>query len=109
MKFTLVEKLILAKKNTMLKVNEYFNGKVKSIAFETKECPATVGVMTPGEYEFGTKNTEFVTVVSGAMTVQLPGEPEWKTFRPYETFIVDKDKTFKLRIRIDTAYVCLYK
>jgi len=32
----------------MLKVNEYFDGKVKSIAFETATLPATVGVMVPG-------------------------------------------------------------
>jgi len=93
----------------MLKVNEYFDGNVKSIAYETPECPATVGVMKPGEYEFGTSATEFVTVVSGMMTVQLPGESDWKKFKPYETFMVEKDKKFKLKIKSDTAYVCLYK
>ena len=29
----------------MFKVNEYFGGKVKSIAFKTNDVPATVGVM----------------------------------------------------------------
>jgi len=93
----------------MLKVNEYFDGNVKSIAFETPECPATVGVMKPGEYEFGTSTTEFVTVVSGMMTVQLPGETEWKDYRPYDTFIIAKGKKFKLKITTDCAYICLYK
>ena len=37
----------------MFKVNEYFDGTVKSIAFGTAEGPATIGVMAPGEYEFG--------------------------------------------------------
>jgi purine/pyrimidine-nucleoside phosphorylase len=49
----------------MFKVNEYFDGNVKSIAFSTPECPATLGVMAPGEYEFGTSTVEYVTVVSG--------------------------------------------
>lgn len=40
----------------MFKINEYFDGKVKSIAFETTECPATIGVMAKGEYEFGTSS-----------------------------------------------------
>ena len=40
----------------MFKVNEYFDGTVKSIAFGTAEGPATIGVMAPGEYEFGTAN-----------------------------------------------------
>lgn len=35
----------------MFKVNEYFDGTVKSIAFGTAEGPATIGVMAPGEYE----------------------------------------------------------
>jgi uncharacterized protein YaiE (UPF0345 family) len=93
----------------MFKVNEYFDGKVKSIAFNTPECPATLGVMAPGEYEFGTSTTEYITVVSGMMTIQLPGETEWKDYKPYDTFIVAKDKKFKLKIKADSAYVCLYK
>lgn len=93
----------------MFKVNEYFDGKVKSIAFTTPECPATLGVMAPGEYEFGTSSTEYITVVSGMMTIQLPDETEWRDYKPYDTFIVAKDKKFKLKIRADSAYVCLYK
>ena len=42
----------------MFKTNEYFNGNVKSIAFITKEGPATIGVMAIGEYEFGTSTVE---------------------------------------------------
>ena len=38
----------------MFKVNEYFDAKVASIAFQADTKPATVGVMAPGDYEFGT-------------------------------------------------------
>jgi len=93
----------------MLKVNEYFDGKVKSIAFSTPECPATLGVMAAGEYEFGTSTVEYVTVVSGVMTVRLPGELEFRDYKPYETFVVAKDCKFQLKIPADAAYVCLYK
>ena len=93
----------------MLKVNEYFEGKVKSIAFQTPECPATAGVMVPGEYEFGTSSVEYVTVVSGVMTVKLPGEKEFRDYKPFDTFIVPKDSKFQLKIAADAAYVCLYK
>ena len=64
----------------MLKVNEYFDGKVKSIGFQTATLPATVGVMAPGDYEFGTSQKETMTVVSGSLTVKLPGESGWHTF-----------------------------
>jgi purine/pyrimidine-nucleoside phosphorylase len=93
----------------MLKVNEYFNGDVKSIAFSTSEGPATMGVMVPGNYEFSTSSKEYMTVVSGMMRVKLPDETEWRAYHPFETFIVQKDKKFQLMIESDTAYLCLYK
>jgi uncharacterized protein YaiE (UPF0345 family) len=93
----------------MFKTNEYFDGKVKSIAFATPDGPATLGVMAPGEYEFGTSTVEYMTVVFGHMTVLLPGETEWEEFEPFDTFMVEKDSKFKLKIEQDTAYVCLYK
>ena len=58
----------------MLEVNEYFDGKVKSIAFQTATLPATVGVMAPGNYEFDTSKKEVMTVVSGQLTVKSPDE-----------------------------------
>ena len=92
----------------MFKTNEYFDGKVKSIAFSYADGSATMGVMAPGEYEFGTTTVEHMTVISGSMVVQLPDQEEWKEFRPFEMFIVPKDKKFRLRILADTAYLCLY-
>ena len=92
----------------MFKTNEYFDGKVISIAFSTPEGPATMGVMAAGEYEFGTSTVEHMTVISGKMVVQLPDEQEWKEYKPFDLFIVPKDKKFKLRIAADAAYLCLY-
>ncbi|MCD4817578.1 MAG: pyrimidine/purine nucleoside phosphorylase [Candidatus Cloacimonetes bacterium] len=93
----------------MFKTNEYFDGKVKSIAFETKECPATIGVMAIGEYEFGTSSKEFMTVISGKLIVKLPKTEEWKEFKANETFIVEANKKFQLKVEEDTSYICLYK
>ena len=93
----------------MFKTNEYFDGKVKSIAFETNGDDATIGVMAKGEYEFGTSTIEHMTVTSGVMTVQLPGESEWKNYNEFETFIVAKDVKFKVKVDGDTSYRCLYK
>ena len=93
----------------MFKTNEYFDGKVKSIAFTTPDGPATLGVMAPGEYEFGTSTVEYMTVVSGYMTVLLPGASNWNEYKLYDTFMVPKDSKFKLKITQDTAYICLYK
>jgi len=93
----------------MLKVNEYFGGKVKSIGFQTEEGPATIGVMAPGEYTFSTSMVEYMTITSGLMSVLLPGDTEWKDFRDFETFKVEKDQQFQVKTLEDTSYRCLYK
>ncbi len=92
----------------MFKTNEYFDGKVKSIAFTAPESPATVGVMAPGEYEFGTGKKEIMTVVSGKLAVKLPGETAWKDFSKGSTFMVPPNSKFQLKVAEDTAYLCLY-
>jgi uncharacterized protein YaiE (UPF0345 family) len=93
----------------MFNTNEYFEGKVKSIAFSTSDYPATVGVMAKGDYEFGTSTIEIMTVISGTMNVLLPGETSWKEFKPFDTFRIEKDQKFKLRIPADAGYLCIYK
>ena len=92
----------------MLKVNEYFGGKVKSIGFKAATLPATVGVMVPGDYEFGTSEKEVMTVVSGALTVKLPDSSDWKTYNAGGSFTVAANKKFQLKVAADTAYLCLY-
>lgn len=93
----------------MFKTNEYFEGKVMSIALETPEGPATIGAMAAGEYEFGTSTIEHMTVTSGVMHVMLPDEKEWKAYKPFETFIVPKNVKFKVKMDTDVSYRCLYK
>jgi purine/pyrimidine-nucleoside phosphorylase len=93
----------------MFKTNEYFDGKVKSIALDSAEGKSTIGVMAQGEYEFGTSSVEVMTVVSGMLTVQLPGEKEWREFRKFESFVVAKNTKFKVKATEDTPYLCLYK
>jgi uncharacterized protein YaiE (UPF0345 family) len=50
-----------------------------------------------------------MTVTSGEMEVMLPGENTWNTFEPFETFIVPANVKFKVRLKEDTSYRCLYK
>ena len=97
------------KAKPMFKTNEYFDGKVKSIAFTTENGPATIGVMAPGEYEFGTATKEIMQVTSGMLTVQLPESDTWQDFNPGESFSVAKDVKFKVKCQNETAYLCLYK
>lgn len=93
----------------MLSNNEYFDGKVKSIGFQSETLPATVGVMAPGDYEFSTDQKETMTVISGTLTVKLPGTGTWTDFKKSDSFIVDAGKSFQLKVTVNTAYLCTYE
>jgi uncharacterized protein YaiE (UPF0345 family) len=93
----------------MFTTNEYFDGNVLSIALEASEGRATVGVMAAGEYEFGTSTIEVMTVISGKLAIQLPGETEWKDNKKFESFVVEKGVKFKVKADEDTPYLCVYK
>lgn len=93
----------------MFKTNEYFGGKVKSIAFKTNQSPATVGVIAPGEYEFGTSTVEIMTVITGKLAAMLPDSANWADFGPGKSFTVPANKKFKVKADEDTSYLCLYR
>ncbi|EWH11417.1 hypothetical protein DS2_04560 [Catenovulum agarivorans DS-2] len=93
----------------MFDVNSYFDGKVKSIAFQGEKLPATVGVMAAGDYEFGTSQNEVMTVISGALTVLLPGSSDWQTFTSGQSFEIAANQKFGVKVEQDTAYLCTYE
>jgi hypothetical protein len=90
-----------------LNVNEYFGGKVKSIGFEGERGRATVGVMSPGTYEFSTTTVEVMTVIDGALSVRLPGASS-RVYRAGDSFEVGAGETFHVAVSDPTAYHCLY-
>jgi len=93
----------------MLDVNEYFDGKVKSIAFQSSTLPATVGVMAAGDYTFGTSQKEYMTIVSGELRVKLPGSSDFESFQDGQTFTVEANASFDIQVKQDTAYLCRYE
>jgi len=92
----------------MFETNEYFDGKVKSIAFQTETLPATVGVMAAGEYVFNTGDKEKMVVVSGSLTIKLAGEDTETTYTAGESFDVAANSSFDVKVAVDTAYLCYY-
>jgi uncharacterized protein YaiE (UPF0345 family) len=63
----------------MILSNEYFDGTVKSLGYISANGKSTIGVMEPGEYEFGTSSKENMIVVEGELIALLPGESEWQS------------------------------
>lgn len=92
----------------MLKSNEYFEGKVKSIGFEHAGDSATVGVMEAGEYEFGTGAPELMVVIDGELVVRLPGASDWQSFPAGSEFRVPGSSKFQLKVARPTAYLCRF-
>jgi len=92
----------------MFKTNEYFDGKVKSIAFQGRDKAATVGVMAVGEYVFNTADKEKMTVVSGEMTVQPDPGSEANTYTAGQSFEVAANSSFNVSVLADCAYLCEY-
>ncbi len=89
--------------------NIYFDGKVTSRAVHFADgSKKTLGIMMPGEYEFGTDDNELMEVQAGEMDVLLPGESQWKTFSQGSSFEVLKDSSFKLKVKEVVDYCCSY-
>ncbi|MGB0663277.1 MAG: pyrimidine/purine nucleoside phosphorylase [Pontibacterium sp.] len=92
----------------MLNVNEYFDGKVKSIGFENAEGKVTAGVMAAGEYEFGTSEDELMKVTSGLLKVKLPGSDSYVDYPAGTEFNVAANQSFQLIVEAPAAYLCYY-
>ncbi|QDR83258.1 pyrimidine/purine nucleoside phosphorylase [Sporomusa termitida] len=91
------------------KANVYFEGKVTSrtVIFDDNS-KKTLGIMLPGDYEFGTAAAELMEILAGEMTVLLPGESEWRTYKTGDTFQVPADSRFKLKVTTIADYCCSY-
>lgn len=91
------------------KANIYFDGKVTSrtVLFPdgTKK---TLGIMLPGDYEFGTADKEIMEILAGDLDVLLPGAAAWTTFTEGRSFEVPANSKFKLRVKAVTDYCCSY-
>jgi uncharacterized protein YaiE (UPF0345 family) len=89
--------------------NVYFDGKVTSrtVLFPdgTKK---TLGVMLPGEYEFGTADPEIMEILAGDLDVLLPGAAGWQTVTGGQRFEVPGNAKFSLRVRRLADYVCSF-
>jgi len=91
------------------KANIYFEGKVTSrtVIFDNGE-KKTLGIMMPGEYEFGTVQKELMEILAGDLVVMLPGNEKWITVNAGQSFEVESNSRFKLVVKELTDYCCSY-
>lgn len=93
----------------MISTNDYFNGNVKSLGYTSAIGKSTIGVMEAGDYEFETSTHETMIVVEGEMTVKLPNTSEWKIYKAGESYQIDANKKFQIKVYEQTSYLCQYK
>jgi hypothetical protein len=91
-----------------MKHNSYFDGKVQSLAVNTPEGPATVGVIEPGKYTFKTDSEERMHVVVGTLKAKLP-DAAWQAYSKGQFFVVPAHASFDVEAAADVAYLCYYK
>lgn len=91
------------------KANVYFDGKVTSrtVLLASGERK-TLGIMLPGEYEFGTADKELMEILAGKMKVQLPSSSEWLDISAGQSFEVAGNSKFKLVVEETADYCCSY-
>ena len=91
------------------KANIYFDGKVTSRAVVFPDgSKKTLGIMQPGEYEFGTEEKELMEILAGDLEVLLPGSADWQAISGGESFEVPAQSKFGIRIKSITDYCCSY-
>ncbi|ANF96049.1 pyrimidine/purine nucleoside phosphorylase [Paenibacillus bovis] len=89
--------------------NIYYEGKVTSRTVLLPDgSKVTLGIMMPGSYEFGTDQHETMEILSGQLSVQLPGTEEWLHIDGQSAFEVPANTRFKLEIKTVTDYCCSY-
>ena len=51
----------------MIQEDQYFEGNVKSLGYITTEGKSTIGVISIGEYKFGTFEKEVMHIIEGTL------------------------------------------
>ena len=89
--------------------NIYFDGKVTSrkVSFPDGSFK-TLGIMLPGEYEFGTEAKELMEITKGELSILISGDTEWQEIKGGMSFKVPADSSFKLKVNKVTDYCCSY-
>ncbi len=92
----------------MIKVNEYFEGKLKSLGAEAEGRPFTAGVIEPGQYTIPTSSEEHVSIILGRCRVKVSGR-DWIDVKEGDNFIVPAESEVSFDVEDPVAYLCLYK
>jgi purine/pyrimidine-nucleoside phosphorylase len=91
------------------KANIYFNGNVTSrTVLFADGSRKTLGIILPGEYEFGTGDRERMEILAGSLKALLPGSAGWRSIGPGQSFDIPANSKFKVAAAEVCDYCCSY-
>lgn len=100
---------ILKSVDLVKKANIYFDGNVTSRSFvDSNGEEKSLGIMMPGEYNFGTNAAELMEILDGEVEVKLAGSDTWNTYTANTSFDVPANSSFDIKVKTITDYCCSY-
>jgi len=92
----------------MYKIREYHGSKVMSLTHEDGSNSFSIGIVSPGEFEFGAIIKERYKVTSGEIEFWEEDENHWRLIREGKEFKVVDHKNFKMKADKVSSYICFY-
>ena len=92
----------------MYKIREYHGSKVMSLTHEEENKSFSIGIVSPGEFEFGAITKEVYRVTSGEIEFWEEDEHHWRLIREGKEFSVVDHKNFKMKTSRTSSYICFY-
>ncbi len=92
----------------MYQLRKYHGDRVQSLTYDDGKLAFSVGIISPGEYEFGSMKKEIFTVTHGKIAAWYEGD-QWITAHKGDGFEIPSHKNFKLKVEEVSAYICYYE
>jgi len=93
----------------MYELKKYHGDRVQSLTYEDDNTSFSVGIISPGKYEFGAIKKEIFNVTSGEISCWTEGIEGWKAYAKNDVFSVPDHKNFKLSVNKVSTYICFYE
>ncbi|NOX86494.1 MAG: pyrimidine/purine nucleoside phosphorylase [Chlorobi bacterium] len=92
----------------MYQLRKYHGDRVQSLTYDDGKLAFSIGIIAPGEYEFGSIKKEIFTVTHGEISAWYEGGA-WTIASQGKGFEVPGHKNFKLKVEQVSAYICYYE
>lgn len=93
----------------MYELRKYHGDRVQSLTYDDDGLSFSVGIISTGEYQFGSVREEIFTVTHGAIAAWMEGGEDYRVYNVGETFVVPASRNFNMKVSETSAYICYYR